>query len=57
MILRNSSTGFCVLWIVFSHELFEIVGISNTSLGLAPKGLGSQTYSVFLPFENWEVSA
>jgi len=46
----TSSTGFCVGCFSLSQELFDKVGISNTSFGFAPLGLGVQTQQ--FPLQN-----
>src|SRR6266508_2715135 len=54
----NNSSGFCVGCGVFSCIPLHVVGISITSLGLAPFGLGCQIsllFPFFLPY--WLVSA
>lgn len=55
MILRNNSSGFCVGCDVFSCMPLQVVGISITSFGFAPLGLGSHWWSFPLPY--WLVAA
>ena len=54
---RSSSSGFWVGCLVFSPMPLQVVGISKTSLGLAPRGLGTQTEEAFFPLEYRLLSA